>query len=109
MTSIHFAARARNSAPPHSTTGPTGHRARPTCRPLDGPLFDPRFRRLIDHLHRLGPKPLSELLRELVGTDDGLQADTLFLLEKYGALDPEIVRALGADTFPPSIFPVGAT
>ena len=44
-----------------------------------------------------------------VGTDDGLQADTLFLLEKYAALDPEIVCALGADTFPPSIFPVGPT
>ncbi len=68
-----------------------------------------KFCRLVDRVHRLGPKPLSELLKELVGTDDGLQADTLFLLEKYGALDPEIVRALGADTFPPSIFPVGPT
>ncbi len=42
----------------------------------------------------------------MVGNDDVLQADALYLLEKYSALDPEIVRVLDADTFPPSIFPV---
>ena len=108
MRSIRAAARASNS----ESSRPTADRSRrcpqPTRPPLDGPLSDLRFAGLVRHLHRLGPKPLSELLRELVGTDDELQADTLFLLEKYGALDPEIVRALGGDAFPPSIFPVGA-
>ena len=69
-------------------------------------MSGPRYARLVRHLHRLGEKPISELLKELVGNDDELQADALFLLEKYGALDPEIVRALGGDTFPPAIFPV---
>lgn len=102
-------ARLHKTEPSNTTTDHPSRRRRSTCSPLDGPLSDLRFAGLVRHLHRLGPKPLSELLKELVGTDDGLQADTLFLLEKYGALDPEIVRVLGADTFPPSIFPVGPT
>ena len=76
-------------------------RPRPTRPALDGPLSDLRFAGLVRHLHRLGPKPVSELLKELIGPDAGLQADTLFLLEKYGALDPEIVRTLGGDDFAP--------
>ena len=55
------------------------------------------------HRRRSRSKPLG-----LIGTDDGLRADALFLLEKYAALDPEIVRALGADTFPPAVFVVGS-
>ena len=107
MSGIHASGRASNRKPPHPTTDRSSHRPQPIRPPLDGPLSDLRFARLVRHLHRLGPRPLSELLRELAGNDDGLQADTLFLLEKYGALDPEIVRALGGDTFPLAIFPVG--
>ena len=81
-------------------------RPRPTRLPLDGPLSDLRRDQLVLRLHRLGPKPVSEYLKELVGNDEGLQADALFLLEKYAVLDPEIVRALGGDTFPTAIFPV---
>ena len=106
MSVIHASGRASKTEPPHPTADRSRRRPQSTRPPLDGPLSDLRFAGLVRHLHRLGPKPLSELLRELVGTDDGLQADTLFLLEKYGALDPKIVRALGADTFPPAVFAV---
>ena len=81
----------------------------PPCQPLGGPLPDLRRDQLVLRVHQLGPRPLSEFLKELVGNDDGLQADALFLLEKYAALDSGIVRALGGDTFPPAIFPVGPT
>ena len=101
MTSIHLAARARNSAPPHSTTGPTGHRARPTCRPLDGPLFDPRFHRLIDHLCSLGPRPVGECLLQLIGTNDDAHTALIILLEQYRRLDAGVVKAVGGDVFPP--------
>ena len=78
------------------------HRPHGRSKPLGGPLSGPRYARLVRHLHRLGEKPISELLRELTGNDYGLQADAIFLLERYGALDPEIVRALNADVFPPA-------
>ena len=102
-------ARLHKTEPSNTTTDHPSRQPWPTRQPVNDPLFDARFRRLVDHLRRLGPRPVSELLKELMGNNDELQADTLFLLEKYAALDPEIVCALGADTFPPSIFPVGPT
>ena len=106
MSVIRHDTTPRKTEPPHPTADNFSHRPRVRSKPLDGPLSDLRRDRLVRRLHRLGPKPVSEYLKELVGDDDGLQADALFLLEKYGALDPEIVRALDADTFPPVIFPV---
>ena len=91
-----------------ASTDHFSHRRRRRSKPLGGPLSGLRHDRLVRHLHQLGPKPVSEFLKELVGNDDGLQADALFLLEKYAALDPGIVRALDGDTFPPAIFPVVA-
>ena len=91
---------------PSTTPDNFSRRRRSRFKPLGGPLSGPRYTRLVRHLHRLGEKPISELLRELTGNDYGLQADTIFLLERYGELDPEIVRALGADDFAPSIFAV---
>ena len=96
-----------HKAEPQNTTADNfSHPIRAGTKPLGGPLSDLRRNQLVLHLHRLGPRPVSEYLKELVGTDAGLQADALFLLEKYGSLDPEIVHALDADTFPPAIFPV---
>ncbi len=106
MSVIRHDTTPRKTEPPHPTTDHFSHRRRSRSKPLDGPLSDLRRDRLVLHLHRLGPKPVSEYLKELVGNDDGLQDDALFLLEKYGSLDPEIVRVLDADTFPPAIFPV---
>jgi len=63
-------------------------------------LADPRFHRQIEHLHRLGPRPVGELLIEVAhatGQPD-LIADRL---QAYAALDPAVLRAVGADRFPP--------
>ena len=59
-----------------------------------------KFQRLVDHLHALGPRPVGELLTELVGRDEQARSDVLHLLEKYGGLDPEMVRTLGGNVFP---------
>ena len=59
-----------------------------------------KFRRLVGHLHALGPRPVAELLTELVGHDEQARGDVLHLLEKYRSLDPALVRALGGSGFP---------
>lgn len=59
-----------------------------------------KFQRLVGHLHALGPRPVAELLTELVGTDEQARRDVFCLLEKYHALNPELVRALGGSGFP---------
>ena len=59
-----------------------------------------RFRRLVGHLHALGPRPVAELLTDLVGTDEQARRDVFCLLEKYSGLDPALVRALGGSGFP---------
>ena len=60
---------------------------------------DPRFHRLVECLHQLGPRAVGELLLE-VGEPD----DLLLCLERYADLDQAIVRALGGSEFPqPSI------
>ena len=82
------------------------HRPRPTCQPLDGPLFDPRFHRLVDHLHRLGVRPLGELLLQLVGTQDDARTALVVLLERYRQLDVDVVAAVDGDRWPETIFPV---
>jgi hypothetical protein len=54
-----------------------------------------RVRRLTQHLHALGPRPLYEWACEVVGG-----ADPLARPEAYGRLDADTVRALGADKLP---------
>ncbi len=100
MSVIHASGRASNSEPPHPTADRSSQRPQPVPQPVDWPLFDARFHRLIDHLHQLGPRPVAELLTELVGTDEQARRDVLGLLEKYGGLDPALVHALGGSGFP---------
>ncbi len=59
-----------------------------------------RFERMFHRVHALGPRPLAELLAEIaIATGEpGLIAGRL---QAYARLDPEIIRALGADRFPP--------
>ncbi len=59
-----------------------------------------KFQHLVTHLHALGPRPVAELLTELVGHDEQARSDVLHLLEKYSGLDPALVRALGGSGFP---------
>ena len=65
-------------------------------------LADPRFHRQIEHLHRLGPRVFGELLAEIAAVtgEPGLIADRV---AAYARLDPGIVRAVGADRFPPRL------
>ena len=94
------------------TALPHEPRRQETTRRWDGEdarLFKARLPGLVGHLHALGVKPVAELLIEHVGTDAQARDDLIILLEKYGRLSPAIVRAIGADTFPPAIFAVGST
>jgi hypothetical protein len=58
-----------------------------------------RFRYLINHLHRLGARPLGEFLDHL-GQKHLIRTSIETELERYARLDPAVVRALGADRFP---------
>lgn len=64
------------------------------------------WRRAAEALHKLGPAPLGYLLAEIAAA---LDAEELVAarLARYAALDPEVVRVLGADRFaPPPLYPV---
>jgi hypothetical protein len=60
---------------------------------------DLRLRRLASALHRLGERPLYELLREV---ESG--ADLRERLEAYARLPVDFIRANGGDKFPPAAF-----
>ena len=76
---------------------------KPVSTDRDGEaLAGPRFEHMVKHLHRLGPRPLAELLAEIATAtgEPGLIADRL---QAYAGLDPEILRAVGGDRFPPNV------
>ena len=52
--------------------------------------------RRIEHLHRLGPRAVGELLYEVSEGEDLDRA-----LEAYGRLTPDMLEALSGDRFPP--------
>jgi hypothetical protein len=54
-----------------------------------------RLRYLAGAVHSLGPRPLFELLRELVAGRDLMQR-----LERYAQLDADFIRALEGDQLP---------
>ena len=58
--------------------------------------------RLARRVHALGPRVLAEMLNELAGRYM-LGTPVRQLLEQYSRLDPEGVRAVGADRFPPTL------
>jgi hypothetical protein len=67
---------------------------------------DLRFHHQVEKLHELGPRATGELLLEIA---ECLGCRTLVdqRLEAISALDPEVVRELGGDTFPrPPIYEV---
>ena len=63
------------------------------CSPRSIP--DVRLQYLAARLHALGPRSTYELFREIAAG-----ADLFNRLEVYVLLDPDIVRALGADVLP---------
>jgi hypothetical protein len=62
-----------------------------------------RLQRGAEHLHRLGPRAIAELLAEIGHRADCLD-DVLEVLGRYRAgLTPELLRQVGGDRFPPSV------
>jgi hypothetical protein len=63
-----------------------------------------RFQYLASKIHRLGPRPLFELLREL---DSG--ADLIFVLERYARIESftGFITQLNGDQLPPPARLVG--
>jgi hypothetical protein len=66
---------------------------------LPNAIADRQFRHAVERLHRLRPRPLYELLLQL-GADQLIRAEIKRRVERYAALDPEILRATGGDQFP---------
>ena len=67
---------------------------------MDEPVAGPRFERQVKHLHNLGPRAVAEFLSE-IATTTGQSRFIAARLQVYAKLDPEIVRAVGGDRFPP--------
>ena len=70
-------------------------------------MEDMRFRRLVQHLHELGPRALGEFLVELGRPHGWRHEDAAYLatgnlLEKFGTLTAEMLAATGGDQWPPA-------
>ena len=59
-------------------------------------IGDLRFRRLVGHLHALGPRALGEFLVAL-----RVQEKVANNLERYGELTPQMLEVANADRWPP--------
>ena len=68
-------------------------------------LAGPRFERQTERLCRLGPRVLAEMLGE-VGAATGQSSFIADRVAAFADLDPEIVRAVGGDKFPPRLMEV---
>lgn len=63
-------------------------------------LGQAQFERLVTRLHALGPRVIAELLSEL-GAAHLIMTSIEARLERYAALDPAVLAAIGADRMPP--------
>ena len=100
---VHAASSVRSIRTGYPGSQVTRPRRRHTAAVAAGSeyLADLQFRRAVERLHRLGPRQLYELLAAL-GANRLIRVDIEREVEGYGALDPDIVRQLGGDRFPPS-------
>ena len=71
--------------------------ARPTGEVASGLTVNLRRQRQIEHVHRLGPRAVGELLYEVAKGEDLDRA-----LEPYQRLTPNLLKAVGGDRFPPA-------
>ena len=65
-------------------------------------LAGPRLEHMVERVHNLGPRPLGELLAE-IARSTGQSALIADRVQAYAALDPAVLRAVGADSFPPNV------
>ena len=108
MSVIRHDTTPRKPEPSNTNADNCCRRRRSRSKPLDGPLFDARFRRHVDHLCRLGVRPVGEFLLQLVGTNDDARTALVVLLARYRQLDAGVVQAVGGDRWPETVFAVGA-
>lgn len=59
---------------------------------------DLRFRRQVEHLHRLGPRATAELLAE-IGVERSITTIIDSKLAAYAGIEPEALEAAGGDKF----------
>ena len=64
-------------------------------------VADLKFRRQVEHLHRLGPQAIGHFLAEL-GVDELVLSKLEGHLDRYEQLDPEVVAAVGGKDWPPN-------
>ncbi len=86
-----------------NSVAPIADKLDPSIRRLstdkDGEVIaEPRFEYMVEHLHRLGPRPIAELLIEIARCT-GQSSFIADRLQAYAELEPEIVRAVGGDRF----------
>lgn len=61
------------------------------------------LQREAERLHARGPRPLGELLAEILdGLEPAEAAQLRERIRRYNSIPPNLYRALGADTFPPT-------
>jgi hypothetical protein len=71
-----------------------------TCVAANHPLRDLKFRRLTRRLHRLGERPIGELLIELAIAHD-IEGDVLRRLEKFAEFDERVLDVFDGRRWPP--------
>jgi soluble lytic murein transglycosylase-like protein len=79
------------------------HTTKPACRnpaACASDTADLRLQRDVAAVYRLGARALYELLRE-IGASTGARPLIDQIAARYAGLDPALVRAVGADRFPP--------
>ncbi len=90
MRILPFAGPPAHMSPGEIPAGPA------TMQPLTGPHFE----RQVLHLHRLGPRVFAEMLDD-IARHTGQSSFIADRLQAYARLDPEAVRFVGGDKFPP--------
>ncbi len=81
------------------SAAPDINQVQPLGEVVEDLVDDLRFHRLVERLHRLGPRAIGELLIEIGET----RACRTFIdqrLEAHSRLDPEAVKAVAGDQFP---------
>jgi hypothetical protein len=68
--------------------------------PFNTELEELRYRRQVEHLHRLGPRAIDGLLRKTADLIGGWPVITRLLAEYETRLTPKLLRAVGGDRLP---------